>query len=301
MVTLKMSRRPLAVRAFAKINLTLSVLGLREDGYHELRTVFQSLALHDTLTFSRAAGPFTISCNEPSCPVDRTNLIWRAAEQVWAAARRRGLPRGVAVRLQKRIPAQAGLGGGSSDAAAAIRGLAAFWGVRLTRDRLQAIAAGLGADVPFFLDGGTSLGVERGDVLFPLTDVRSAWVVLAVPGFGVSTADAYRWWDEERERTRASAGARVACVAPEFKLHNDLEGPVTRHHREIVRLVKALHHAGAARAAMSGSGSVVFGLFRTRESAAAAARRVARPGRRVLVTRTLSRPRFLALAAPRSP
>src|SRR5258707_7639603 len=109
------------VRAFAKINRSLRVLGVRPDGFHELRTVFQSIALHDTLTIRAIHGPFQLTCDDPDCPADERNLIWRAAEQVWKAAKRRGAPRDVSIHLAKRIPLQAGLGGGSSDAPAAVR------------------------------------------------------------------------------------------------------------------------------------------------------------------------------------
>src|SRR5829696_3397400 len=108
-------------RAFAKINLSLRVLGTRPDGFHELRTIFQSIALHDTLTIRASRGPLRLTCDDPNCPSDGTNLIWRAAERLWTSAGRRGTPRGIAIDLQKRIPLQAGLGGGSSDAAAALR------------------------------------------------------------------------------------------------------------------------------------------------------------------------------------
>jgi 4-diphosphocytidyl-2-C-methyl-D-erythritol kinase len=185
--------RAVRVRAFAKINLALRVVGVRADGYHELLTTFQSLALHDTLTFTVARGPFHIACDDPACPADRTNLVWRAADEIWRAAGRRGEPGGVRVRIEKRIPLAAGLGGGSSDAAASLRALASLWGVELGEDRLRRIAAGLGADVPYFLQGGTALGVERGDVLFPLIDWPASWVVLLLPNFGVNTVEAYRW------------------------------------------------------------------------------------------------------------
>ena len=206
------ARRPAAritrirCRAFAKINLDLRVLGVRPDGYHELRTTFQSIALADTLTFTRAPGPFRIDCDDPDCPTDRRNLVWRAAEQVWKAARRRGAPRDLHVKIVKRIPMQAGLGGGSSDAAAALRALAALWRVALTRDRLHRMAAALGADVPYFLEGGTVLGLERGDRLFPLEDIPRAWVVLVVPGFGVSTKKAFSWWDRRWAGRAGTAG-----------------------------------------------------------------------------------------------
>jgi len=191
--------RPLArVRAFAKINRSLEVLGVRPDGFHELRTVFQSIALHDTIAIRAVPGAFQLTCDEPACPADRSNLVWRAAEQVWKAAGRRGAPRGVSIQLTKRIPLQAGLGGGSSDAATALRALGRLW--RVHPDRVRAIGSALGADIPYFFEGGTALGLDRGDLLFPLVDAPRAWVVLVIPSFGVSTKDAFAWWDRDGAR-----------------------------------------------------------------------------------------------------
>src|SRR6476661_5408460 len=115
------------VRAPAKINLTLRVLGTRPDGYHELRTMFQSVALHDTLTFTSCDGPFSIASDDPRCPSNEGNLVGRAADALWRAGGRRGKPSGVHVTIRKQIPIEAGLGGGSSDAAAALRGLSTMW------------------------------------------------------------------------------------------------------------------------------------------------------------------------------
>jgi 4-diphosphocytidyl-2-C-methyl-D-erythritol kinase len=178
---------------------------------------------------------------------------------------------------------QAGLGGGSSDAAAAIRALGDLW--HMSRPAQHRVAASLGADIPFFLEGGTALGVERGDVLFPLRDHPNAWVVVAVPGFGVSTKDAYRWFDRDRGRKRKSAAG------------NDLQGPVSKRHSEIGRLVRRLRRAGARSAAMSGSGSAVFGLFSSKGAADRAARALSGPKTSVIVTRTLSRAAYRRLAA----
>jgi 4-diphosphocytidyl-2-C-methyl-D-erythritol kinase len=298
------------VKAFAKINLTLRVLGAREDGYHTLRTVFQSLALHDTLRFHAARGAFRIGCDDPRCPTDRANLVWCAAEAVWGAAGRRGRPRDVVVRIAKRIPLRSGMGGGSSDAAAAIRGLAALWRVDLPRDRQLAIAARLGADVPFFLEGGTALGLERGDLLFPLIDQPPAWVTLAIPSFGVSTKEAYRWFDQAAPgagaaRHRSPEGLRHfrrdgplawPRALPESELGNDLERPIVQRHPGMARLSASLLTDGALYAGMSGSGSAVFGIFLSREAAEAAARALARRGCRTLVTRALNRKRFEELS-----
>jgi 4-diphosphocytidyl-2-C-methyl-D-erythritol kinase len=295
------------VRAFAKINLSLRVLGRRRDGFHELRTIFQSIALHDTLSICAARGPFHVTCDDPECPEDEANLIWRAAERVWGAAGRRGTPRGVSVDLTKRIPMQAGLGGGSSDAAAALRAFARLW--RVDTARVSAIAVELGADVPYFFEGGTVLGLERGDLLFPLVDPPPSWVVLALPDFGVSTKEAFAWWDRDRSPERVALqrrrrGARVfdapggarAFQASEA-LVNDLEAPVAARHPQIRRIVNALRRAGATHAAMTGSGSTVFGLFDSRTAAARAARAVGSSSRETLVTRTLNRSTYQRLAA----
>jgi 4-diphosphocytidyl-2-C-methyl-D-erythritol kinase len=292
-----------SARACAKINVTLRVTGVRADGYHELRTVFQSLELHDTLTCAQVAGPFRIECRDPGCPIDRANLVWQAAEGLWRAAGRRGVPRDTVVRIVKRIPQQSGLGGGSSDAAAAIGALTRLWQLRLGRDQIRAVAAGVGADVPYFLEGGTALGLDRGDLLFPLAEGGRQWVVLIVPAFGVSTKDAYGWFDagaRPRRSRSASAAGRAADRGPlpADEYRNDLQDAVAARHPEIGRLVRALERHGAGHAAMSGSGSTVFGLFddRARANAAAAAVGVRE---RVLVTRTMSRARYASFSAPK--
>jgi 4-diphosphocytidyl-2-C-methyl-D-erythritol kinase len=298
------------VSAYAKINLSLRVLGVRPDGYHDLRTIFQSIALHDTLTVRVRRGPFALQCDDPDCVADETNLVWRAAEQAWAASGRRGTLRDVEIRLAKRIPLRAGLGGGSSDAAAALRVFGSLW--RVKDAALREMAAALGADVPYFLEGGTVLGLDRGDLLYPLLDHPAAWVTIVVPAFGVSTPDAFRWWDETAGANRLRASGASAGV----DVRNDLEGPVGAHHPEIARIVSALRKAGAFHAAMSGSGSAVFGLFSRRAAAERAARTPDRlgagTGARALLTRTINRAAYQRFAgikalrinlpfAPRSP
>lgn len=291
----------IAVRAFAKINLSLRVLGVRDDGYHDLRTTFQSVALHDTLIFDASPGGFRIECDDPSCPTDSANLVWRAAEGVWLATGRRGKPRDVRVRIIKRVPVQSGLGGGSSDAAAALRGLSALWRINLGPEEQRRLAAALGADVPFFLCGGTVLGVDRGDSLFPLEDIPPAWITLVVPDFGIRTVEAYRWWDHEHGKPRPRLHKATGSLAafPVHELHNDLEAAVGRHYPEITRIASELRRRGAYYAGMSGSGSAVFGLFDSHDVAERASRALAGRARRSLVTRTVTRTRFRALSRPR--
>ena len=284
----------LTLSAHAKINLDLRVLGLRPDGYHDLRTVFQSLALHDTLTFTPCSGPFRIECDDPTLPTDRRNLIWKAASLLWRTlGRRRGdTPRDVMVMVRKRVPAKAGLGSGSADAAIALLGCAHIWKLEVDPPTLNRLAARIGADVPFFLVGGTALGLGRGDDIYPLVDLPRTEVVIVRPEFGVSTVEAYGWYDNEPRRPVREAGSRgLPQKWPQWatSLRNDLEPAVTRHHPTIARIKHALLDAGAVFAAMSGSGSAVFGLFDRPDAARRTATDLARPGWHVVNTRTLSR------------
>ncbi len=282
----------ITVRAHAKVNLDLRVLGVRTDGYHELRTVFQTIELHDTLTCVERPGPFTLKCRTPNVPLDASNLIWKAAAALWTTLGRAGDVRDTTITIEKTIPVEAGLGGGSADAAAALVALARLWGgAPLTL--LREVGASIGADVPFFLSGGTALGLGRGEEIYPLVDMPPHYLVIVRPPFGVSTAEAYAWYDEDR-----AAGLRevrelqllpVPWPSRAAQMINDLEPPVVRRHPEISALKAQLRELGAIAAAMSGSGSAVFGLFRSRVQAERAIRPLSKGGARALVTRTLTR------------
>ena len=283
--------------AHAKINLELRILGVRPDGYHDLKTVFQSLALHDVLTFTRHKGPFTIECDDPKIPTDERNLIWKAASLLWrTAGKGRGdRPRNVIVGLRKRIPEEAGLGGGSADAAMALLGLTKAWELDVDIPTLSRIAASVGSDVPFFLVGGTALGLGRGDDIYPLVDLPRTYVVIVRPHFGVSTVEAYGWYDTEpRRATRDPARKPLPERWPDWaaNLRNDLEPAVSSHHPTITRIKQSLLDAGAVVAAMSGSGSAVFGLFERLDAARRTAADLARPGWLVVNTRTYSRSEY---------
>jgi len=294
-------RVKLTARAHAKVNLDLRVLGVRADGYHELRTVFQSIELHDTLTCVEKPGPFTLKCRAPGVPLDDSNLVWKAAAGLWTALGQAGEVRDVVIQIEKKIPLQAGLGGGSADAAAALMALARLWGgapISLLRE----VGATIGADVPFFLSGGTALGLGRGEEIYPLVDLPRHFVVIVRPPFGVSTAEAYSWYDEDR-----SAGLRenrelqqlpVPWPSRAAQMINDLEPPVMRRHQEIGGLKAQLRESGAMAAAMSGSGSAVFGLFVSRAAAERAVKPLSRNGALALVTRTLTRAEHERRARP---
>lgn len=286
--------RSFVLRPSAKVNLNLRVGPRRADGFHDVRTVLQSIAVSDTVTVTPRSGPFALMCRTPGVPADRTNLVWRAADLLWRAIGRPGEPRDVHVRIDKQIPVAAGLGGGSGDAAAALLGLNEVWNGRLSRRELTVLAAQLGSDVPFFFHGGTAMGVGRGDELYPLDDVGKLGIILIKPSFGVGTADAYGWLDADREanvevppsehRHELDVGWSTGPIA----LLNDLQPPVSRRHPAIADMVAACVRYGAMAAAMSGSGSAVFGVF-SESAARRAVGQLQRPDWLVVLTRTVGR------------
>lgn len=287
--------RALILRPSAKINLTLRVGPLRADGFHDVVTLLQSIALADTLTVTSRRGPFTLATRSPGIPKDRTNLVWRAAELLWRDLGRAGDPRDAHAKLDKQIPAAAGLGGGSADAAATLVALNTVWAGKRSRRELAGLAAQLGADVPFFLQGGTALGTGRGDELYPLDDVQRLAVILLKPPFGVRAADAYRWLDEDRSRLEAAEPAHAQPRAVEVGwpggpvgIANDLQPAVARRHPAIDEMIEACLGQGALAAAMTGSGAAVFGVFRE-AVAKKAVGRLKRADWHVLLTKTLTR------------
>jgi len=296
--------RAVSVRAHAKINLDLRVIGTRADGFHELRTVFQAIALHDEIQCVPREGAFAIECDAPGVPLDQTNLIWRAGDALAQSLGRSTPLADMVVRLHKHIPLRAGLGGASANAAAALVGLAAAWRATATPAQLTDIAATVGADVPFFLTGGTALGLGRGDEIYPLADLPRHWIVLLIPGFGVSTPDAYAWYDRDHEMGHGVGREPQYVPGPwpsrAAQMINDLEGAIARHHPEIDQMKAALRRAGAIAAAMSGSGSTVYGLFQRRHDAATAVSKLSGSGWRVVLTHSLGRAEYVRSSAPRT-
>lgn len=284
--------RSLILRPTAKLNLTLRVGPLRPDGYHEVRSLMQSIALHDTVTITEWRGPFGLQCRTPGVPSDHTNLAWKAAAALWTRLGRPGEPRDAHIKIEKAIPSQAGLGGGSANAAAALVGLNTLWGAKMSRRDLGRLAATLGSDVPFFLQGGTAVATGRGEDLYPVDDVQRMGVVVIKPSFGVATADAYRWLDEDRKAglPEAQEGRDIELGWPSggVPLVNDLMAPVARRHPGISEMVDACLAEGAYGAQMTGSGSAVFGLF-SETAATKAVKRLKRPDWLVLLTRTHGR------------
>jgi 4-diphosphocytidyl-2-C-methyl-D-erythritol kinase len=280
------------LNAFAKINLCLHVLGRRPDNYHELRTIFQTISLHDTLELSRTRQPgIILETDDAALPTGPENLVHRAID---AVASEIGLTGGIHARLEKRIPVARGLGGGSSDAAAALIGILRLAKKKLPLARLTEIAARLGADVPFFLFGGRALAVNRGDEIYPLDDGPKRTVVVVSPkGIGVSTREAYEWLSPELTRLAKPNriwGFCALCWSRQETVSNDFEGPVFSRHPRLGEIRSELLKRGAANAALAGSGSAVFGLYRNPARARRAAR--AFPEDSVFVVETLSREEY---------
>lgn len=263
-------------RAPAKINLGLHVLRRRPDGFHDLATVFQRIPWEDELAARPASDErIALTCSDPALPTDDDNLVVRAARMLAGAC---DVERGARLRLEKHLPAGAGLGGGSSDAAAALRLLSDFWSLDATDETLRKLAARLGSDVPFFLGAPAAYATGRGDVLHPMRDYRLPFpLVVAVPDVAVSTPDAYRLVAPSNQ-DRPDLRAVVRSNDParwRRELTNDFEEPVVEAYPVIGAVRAALRESGAAYAALSGSGSAVFGVFEGNAAARTAARQLA--------------------------
>jgi 4-diphosphocytidyl-2-C-methyl-D-erythritol kinase len=288
------------LRAFAKINLGLKIVGKRPDGYHEIRTLYQTVGLHDTLEISiaRRARATHLECDDPGIPSGRGNLVYRACE-LWRKARK--FKGSIAVRLHKRIPAGSGLGGASADAAATITGLERLTGDRLPLATRYQLATQLGSDVPFFLWGGRALGIGRGEEVYPLADLPRRYCLIVFPGFSVATAVAYqeagRRVETELTKSRGISKINTFGERPLYPLlewgpaENDFESVVFARWPELGRLKRQLIRAGAETASLTGSGSAVFGLFDSARKLSHAVGLVPR-GWQTFRTRTLSRSEY---------
>lgn len=259
------------VPALAKLNLDLRVLGKRPDGYHELRTIFQTISLADSLEIAFTPGRKTAIEIEDELGIP-DNLAVRAARLAMGAMRIDGK---VEMRLRKRIPMGAGLGGGSSDAASVLLALPVLAGRVVPLPKLCELAAELGSDVTFFLLGGTAAGIGRGNELFPLPDYPPRAGLLVTPGIHVSTADAYRRLSpgltiELQQNKIFSFSSQAWPGGDPEAVCNDFEAVVFPQHRRLAALKKRLRRAGAVPALMTGSGSAIFGLFRSGQEASRA-------------------------------
>jgi 4-diphosphocytidyl-2-C-methyl-D-erythritol kinase len=285
--------KSIRLRAFAKINLGLRILGKRPDGYHEIRTIYQTIALHDRVGISlRKAGKgIRLECDDPAIPSGRENLVYRACD-LWRCAR--GFRGGIQVRLEKQIPTGSGLGGASSDAAATLEGLE-----RLTDEKLPprvrfSLAAQLGSDVPLFLLGGRVLGCGRGEEVYPLSDLPPRKCLVIFPGFSISTPEAYREASLRLTRQGKLRSMDTFGAWPQFPLiswgpaENDFEHVVFARWPELAGVKRQLIRAGAEMASLTGSGSALYSVFESARQLLRASKLIPK-GWLIFRSRTLSR------------
>jgi 4-diphosphocytidyl-2-C-methyl-D-erythritol kinase len=311
------------VPSFAKINLGLRIGPLRTDGFHELRTVYQTIALYDTIRVSVERGTgIEIRCDDPRVPLDSTNTCWRMAERVMDALQVRGR---VLIEIEKRLPVQGGLGGASGNAVAALLALQRALRKYLSGPGGLRIASEVGSDLPLFLIGGTILGVGRGEEVYPLPDLAPVPCVIALPEVAVSTPKAFADWDKlthpahsdrmlefgreisawlsaglvaskpRRSGVSARGGGRAENPLLDLVrtgIENDFEKVVFPQYPELLEVKRLLERSGAKYASLSGSGSAIYGLFESKAKAEAAARKLEKSGTRALVSSTLTRRQY---------
>jgi 4-diphosphocytidyl-2-C-methyl-D-erythritol kinase len=288
---LGLHRMNVILQSYAKINLGLFIQNKREDGYHNIATVFQQINLHDTLTFTRIkSSSIKIYCNKPSIPVNEDNLVYKAFQLYQRHTNSQG---GLEVHIKKQIPAGGGLGGGSSNAAVTLRACEALWQQPLSDSCLEELAFKIGSDVPFFLKGGTAIGAGRGEQLIPLNLPQLFWVVLVCPGFPVSTGWAYN--QTKIGLTNAEKISTLRALFGETEVHtwrdklvNELESVVFQRHPELRDVKEQLYNQCAFYASMSGSGSTMFGLFQDRALAKATVKFFANQQMRALLAQPIT-------------
>lgn len=264
----------LTLSANAKINLTLDILGTREDGYHEVAMIMQEISLHDTLSMGKINQGISLTIaiegQQGTLPADESNLCWKAAALV---QKEYNLQEGVEIHLTKRIPMAAGLAGGSADAAAVLKGMNHLFRLGMTEARLCELGARLGSDIPFCIMGGTMLATGRGEVLTRLPSFPRLSVVLAKPPVGVSTAWAYKTYDAGYDGPHPDNEAMLEAIHGEDAhkaaslLCNVLEGVTETEHPVIADYKRLMMEHGAMASMMSGSGPTVFGLVREKQQA----------------------------------
>lgn len=280
----------------AKINLFLEVVDKRIDGYHNIRTIFQKIELFDELSFEEADNGIELTIEGASLPTGHENIVYRAVKGIIDYA---NIKKGLRIHLKKNIPVAAGLGGGSSNAAAALLGACSIWDIGISFHELLVIAADLGADVPFFLYGASALGLGRGDELYPINLPFEMQIVIVNPCIEISTASVYEKYDSLNNTkmllTKDEKDIKIKCFIHSKAsieniggfLYNDLEAVALRDYPVIRELKAELIKQGAAGSLMTGSGPTVFGVFLNEKEAVKGALEFEKRGYKVWVTKTL--------------
>ena len=255
--------RSVTVLAPAKINLFLQILGKRPDGYHEIHSLMQTINLYDTLRVTTAESGISLTCDDPTLPSGPSNLAWRAARLLLDRSK---LDSGVSIDLQKRIPTGAGLGGGSSDAAAVMKAINELHDLGISSQQMMEWGAELGSDIPFFFSSGTALASGRGEKIESIDTFMGYFVLLIIPNFPISTKDAYQGlrlyltnFSRRGDIDIKASGAIFFKTL--YRIGNDFQQQAVTIHPELESCMKVLYRGGAGYVALSGSGSAFFGLF----------------------------------------
>jgi len=252
----------ITLKAPAKVNLGLRIIGKRDDGYHEIDTIMIPIGWHDIVRLEKSSS-LTLTCSDPSLPTDKNNLVLKAA----MALQSRHNFRGASIHLIKNVPHGAGLGSGSSDAGATLRGLRTLWDLDVSDTALRSIAATLGSDVPFFVAGRPARARGRGEVLEEIDLDLEGWILVVVPRIHISTSQAYSWIDNDSQARGPVREIGSSTLSKTPIDRNDFQSYVTNVHPEISAIIEDLRSHGATYVSLSGSGSSVFGIFETRVAA----------------------------------
>lgn len=287
--------KELTYASYSKLNLYLDVRGIRPDGYHEVATVIEPLNLSDRLILRETSRGIRVISGHPQVPSGKENIVYRAIELLRSET---GVKRGLSIRIEKKIPVAAGLGGGSANAAATLLQLNRLWELKLPRERLKNLAGRLGSDVPFFLNPRTALCRGRGEIITCLTPVPPFWAVLLNPGIALPTGRAYARLDEKADHSSPSPDRILRAIeSKDLKAigraaYNIFEGDVSRRVPEVKRLLEFLRSQNLVGAILAGSGATVAGIATSREEArrvAAKARKFFPAEFKIIVTRNLPR------------
>ena len=267
-------KKEIKIKAPAKVNIALDVLGVRADGYHEMRMINHTVALADTLYFCERDQGVVLSCSDAKIPADERNLVWRAADKLRQVC---GIHHGVAIHIDKQIPSEAGLAGGSADAAAALLGLNRFWRLGLSLETLCTLGAELGADIPYCCFKGTALVEGIGEIITPIKPMNRLWVVLVKPEADIATPWAFRQLDGRRDVRHPDIGKVISAIELEdYEALRDCSGNVFEQvvfelYPEVEAIKEKMYGCGALFSVMSGSGSTVVGYFEAETAARTAA------------------------------
>lgn len=277
------------IKAYAKINLSLDIVGKREDGYHLLEMIMQTLELHDEVILTERPSGISLTCDKHYVPVDERNIAFKAAKLIME---RKGLKAGVHIHIQKNIPVAAGLAGGSTDAAAVLKGMNQMFSMGLSNEELMELGLMLGADVPYCINGGTALCEGVGEKITMLDSFKGQTVVLVKPPFGVSTKDAYGMFNLEKIKRHVETKKLIEALANKdlnrvhYYSRNLLENVIIQSYPVIKSIKHRLMRTGAQVTLMSGSGPTVYGIYKNRELALSALDELKKNGNEVILTVT---------------